>query len=256
MNDKKESTQKREQPQEDLNQGELFGEMYVLYVDIMGFKDRVIFDTHQKLKEDLYKLKKDIDGELSPFVKKTKTLRVALFSDSILVVDCADREGFNRISKAAVGVMKVALENKFPVKGAIAKGEFTYDPEKQIFFGKPLVNAFLLHESINFYGIVAHHSMEEDIEKFVKSKSNPNPWSKTAIALKKSKTTHYHIAYNLSDLKRKVGVDCTDTYLKWLEKIEKTVSGEPRSYIDRTREILKADSELYEKSKVFPIKLR
>lgn len=252
MNNKKELTQKREQPQEDLNQGELFGEMYVLYVDIMGFKDRVISDTHQKLKVDLYNLKSDIDGELRPLVEKTKTSRVALFSDSILVVDSADREGFNRISKAAVGVMKVALENKFPVKGAIAKGEFTYDPKKQIFFGKPLVNAFLLHESINFYGIVAHHSMEKDIEEFVKSK--PNPWSKTAIALKKSKTTHYHIAYNLSDLTREVGKDCTATYLGWLEEIEKTVSGEPRSYIDRTREILKADSELYEKSKVFPIR--
>lgn len=37
--------------------------------------------------------------------------------------------------------------------------------------------------------------------------------------------------------------DITDSCNKWLGPIEELVSGEPRMYVDRTREILKNDAE-------------
>nr|WP_314650309.1 hypothetical protein [uncultured Porphyromonas sp.] len=138
---------------------------YLLYVDIMGFKDRVNATEHQELSRNLYRFRKALKSWFSPFTSKTETFKLSMFSDSILIVDEDSSDGFNRISKAAVGVMYVALQNKFVVKGAIAKGPFTYDEENQLFFGKALVDAYLLHESLYFYGIVAHHSVEWDIKE-------------------------------------------------------------------------------------------
>ena len=159
---------------------------YLLYVDIMGFKDRVNATEHQKLSNNLYKFREDLKNWFSPFTSKTKTFKLSMFSDSILIVDEDSSDGFNRISKAAVGVMYVALQNQFAVKGAIAKGSFTYDEEKQLFFGKALVDAYLLHESLYFYGIVAHHSVELDIKscRLKGYRGKKNAWVKSSISLK------------------------------------------------------------------------
>ncbi|KGN75281.1 hypothetical protein HQ40_06360 [Porphyromonas gulae] len=216
--------------------------LYVLYVDIMGFKDRVNATSHQALSRNLYQFREDLKRWFSPFTKKTNTFKMSMFSDSILIVDEDSLDGFNRISKAAVGVMYVALQNSFAVKGAIAKGAFTYDETDQLFFGKALVDAYLLHESLHFYGIIAHHSIEADIKE---SHPKKNAWVKSPISLKGGDSSHYHIAYNLVDNKRKVGVDSTKLYLEQLSLIEETVSGIPRMYVDKTIKILEKDSQLF-----------
>lgn len=137
--------------------------MYVLYADIMGFKERVMRTEHSKLKEEFEKLKTALDAWLVPTLKAA-SFKTSFFSDSILIVDESTKWGFNRISKAAAGLMQVSLEHKFPLKGVISKGPFTYDEEKQLFFGKAIVDAYLLQEQVYYYGIVAHHSVEEDIK--------------------------------------------------------------------------------------------
>lgn len=37
--------------------------------------------------------------------------------------------------------------------------------------------------------------------------------------------------------------DITEKCSEWLDRIEETVSGEPRKYVDNTREVLKYDGE-------------
>ena len=141
--------------------------MYVLYADIMGFKERVMRTEHSKLKDEFEKLKTALDAWLVP-TKKAVSFKTSFFSDSILIVDASTKKGFNRISKAAAGLMQVSLEHKFPLKGVISKGPFTYDEEKQLFFGKAIVDAYLLQEQVYYYGIVAHHSVEEDKKNTLK----------------------------------------------------------------------------------------
>ena len=51
--------------------------------------------------------------------------------------------------------------------------------------------------------------------------------------------------WNLLDNKYQSN-DITMTCVKWLQTIEESVSGEPRMYVDRTLEILRKDSEVYQ----------
>lgn len=84
--------------------------MYVLYADIMGFKERVMRTEHSKLKEEFEKLKTALDAWFVP-TRKADPFKTSFFSDSILIVDESTKEGFNRISKAAAGLMQVSLEH-------------------------------------------------------------------------------------------------------------------------------------------------
>lgn len=142
-------------------------EMYVLYADIMGFKERVMRTEHQDLEKELEELKEKLDSWLSPFLENVETFKVSMFSDSVLIVDENTKEGFNRISKAGIGLMHVALKASFALKGVISKGLFSYKEEKQLFFGRALVDAYLLQEQVHYYGIVAHHSIEKDIKNML-----------------------------------------------------------------------------------------
>lgn len=49
-------------------------------------------------------------------------------------------------------------------KRSLAKGKFTFDEENDLYFGRPLVDAYLLHDELYYYGIVAHHSIESLIK--------------------------------------------------------------------------------------------
>lgn len=72
------------------------------------------------------------------------------FSDSILIsVNGIDEKKFNLLSKATICLMHVAMSMQIPIKGVIAQGMFSYDKENELYFGKPLVDAYLLHEELN-----------------------------------------------------------------------------------------------------------
>ena len=229
--------------------------MYVLYADIMGFKDRVMRTPHHDLEKEFEALITDLSDWFSPSQKAT-TFKVSFFSDSILVVDANTRDGFNRISQAAAGLMQVSLKHKFPLKGVISKGNFTYNGEKQLFLGQAIVDAYLLQEQVYYYGIVAHHSVEQDINKYAngwKHKGNRkgiNPYVLSPVPLKNGCSTHYHLAYNLISKVRQTGKDVEATHnsiQSWIEKISGTVSGTPRIYVDKTLQVLKDDLDVFKK---------
>lgn len=245
-----------------MNENTNENEMYVLYADIMGFKERVIRTEHKKLEKELEKLKDDLDSWLSPFLRNVKTFKVSFFSDSILIVDENTKVGFNRISKAAIGLMRVSLETSFALKGVIVKGLFSYKEDKQLFFGEGIVDAYLLQEQVHYYGIVAHHSMEADIEQYSNGnggKKKVNPYVLSPIPFKSGNITHYHLAYNLINSTRETGKDVNKTQEEirsWLYNIRKTVSGSPRIYVDKTLQVLSDDLLIYNENKAnlkFPL---
>lgn len=230
-------------------------EMYVLYADIMGFKDRVMRTPHQDLEKEFDALITDLSDWFSPS-QKAPTFKVSFFSDSILVVDANTKNGFNRISQAAAGLMQVSLKHKFPLKGVISKGDFTYNREKQLFFGQAIVDAYLLQEQVYYYGIVAHHSVEHDINEYAngwrveRGRKGINPYVLSPVPLKNGCSTHYHLAYNLISKVRQTGKDVEATHnsiQSWIEKISGTVSGTPRIYVDKTLQVLKDDLDMFEK---------
>ena len=220
----------------------------ILYADFMGFKNRVYSSSHNDLKQNLEKFNDAWHKRLEP-LQLGGDLKFVQFSDSILVgVNGTSKKMFNLISKAAISMMHESLQIKFGIKGVIAQGIFSFDEKKGLYFGIPLIDAYILHEEIKFYGIVVHHTAENTVKNNL---SRNNPYAKNNIYIEKGKVSHYHLCWNLVDTKLAPN-DITPTCNSWLDAIEETVSGAPRQYIDRTREIMKNDqSELIKNKNAF-----
>lgn len=106
----------------------------VLFMDIMGFKDRVMRMGHKELLEKMIEFKEKND-RLKPLLKDKngELLRMVQFSDSIIIASLDDsKSALNKIVKAGVVLMQNALETGFALKGAIAKGPLTFDSGSDI----------------------------------------------------------------------------------------------------------------------------
>lgn len=214
----------------------------VLYADIMGFSHRVTFSNHTELKKDLEKFKQSWEAKIKP-LETGGHLKSVQFSDSILlVVNGTDEKMFNLITKAAACLMQTATSLGFPIKGVISQGRFSYDKDNELYFGLPLVQAYQLHDEIYYYGIVVHHSAEQIVKKYADA---TKPYTKTLVPLKKGKTSHYHLSWHLLKKDLSAG-NIKDQVNDWLDKIEESVSGTPRIYVDNTRQVVKDDNTKWE----------
>lgn len=211
----------------------------ILYADIMGFKDTIFSNSHSDLKKRLLSFRKSFEKKIKP-LRTGDYMRFVQFSDSIIiVVNGTDSKMVNLVTKAGIILMHEAMKAEFPIKGVISQGMFTYDKDNELYFGRPLVNASLLHDELYYYGIVVHHSAEKIIKNNI---SIDCPYGISPISLKKGKTSHYHLIWNMLKINLSPG-NITENAVKWLEKIQESVSGAPRIYIDNTISIIKSDSE-------------
>ena len=209
----------------------------LLYADIMGFKNRIYTSSHAEIKKQFIDFRDKLIKGLSQFTK-TDNVRVVQFSDSILIVTKGtDARMFNLITKAAARLMHVAIEKGFAIKGVLSKGVFMMDQDRQIYFGKPLVDAALLYDELKFYGIAIHHSAEKIVRSFM---SVDRPYSNTKVTLKTGRVCHYHLCWHHLN-KSLASEDITEMAIEWLKRIAATVSGEPRIYIDNTIDMIKQD---------------
>ncbi len=226
------------------------GDHLILFMDIMGFKDRVTRMEHEELLKKMIEFKEKND-RLKPLLKdeQGELLRMVQFSDSIIIASLDDsKSALNKIVKAGVVLMQNALETGFALKGAIAKGPLTFDSELGIYFGLPLVDAYLLEEEIKFYGVAFHHSVEDLIQQY---KEQPPvkagheqyiPVLEYPIPLKSGKCSHYCILYHRLKKNLSKG-DYSPTLKKHLKLFSRTVSGSPRIYLDNTLDFINNANE-------------
>ena len=220
-------------------------ERLILYADFMGFKNRVLSKTHEDLKKELCEFHEKWVKKMEP-LNSGGHLQFAQFSDSILIaVNGIDEKKFNLLSKAAICLMHVAMSMQIPIKGVIAQGIFSYDKENELYFGKPLVDAYLLHEELKYYGIVVHNTAEKTIKRY---QNQNNPYTNTPIYIEKGKTAHYHLCWNLIN-QQLAPENITFQCKKWIEDIAERVSGHPRIYVDKTIEVLEADEKIFKDDK-------
>lgn len=110
-----------------------------------------------------------------------------------------------------------------------------FDKENQLFFGKALVDSYLLEEELCYYGVVFHESMEESILEAITKKYMPI--EDISIPIKKGMSKHYHIAWHKLTKALQKG-NISSEALDWLKSLRKTVSGNPRVYLDNTIKII------------------
>lgn len=204
-------------------------ERYVVFLDIMGFKDRVARTSHDTLRQLLSEFNKDMTGLIGKYAEKSN-IQLAQFSDSIVLFsDDIEPDSLHTVIKVACGIMLKAIEKGIPLKGAIARGEITCDMTKQLFFGQALIDAYLLEENIQYYGILVHHSVEEAVEE---QKEQGSFFKNVKAPLKSGFISHYELAWYQTVEKDKSAIKND------LKRIRQTVSDAPRKYIDNTLNVI------------------
>ncbi|MBO7462312.1 MAG: hypothetical protein J6T96_06925 [Bacteroidales bacterium] len=195
---------------------------YVAYMDVMGFKDMVARNPHDVIGEKLQKLLLFI----SELINNKGSIFSSIFSDSIYFFTSDDKQTtLKALIEILSKVMKYALSVGLPMKGAIAKGEVSIDLVKNLTFGQPLIDAYLIEESIVLYGVVFHNS----VENIVREKTFQNYVLDTKIPLKSGTASHYILRWWRNDLKESQQL---------VRDIRLSVSDSPRRYIDNTLDLM------------------
>jgi hypothetical protein len=230
-------------------------ERFVAFIDIMGFRDRVYRNSHDSVLTLMKKLQPTIESiksmgerqlaeghKFSSNTKLDRSIRPVLFSDSILLVSEDDSEGsFFEIIAAARWIMRGALLNSVPVKGAIAHGIQTADFNQSLHFGRPLIDAYELQDELFLYAIALHHSIEEHItnKKLLDRYFEQNLVIKYKTPLKNNFVTHLLLGYSTNLI--------TDNNLEVVvSDLYRTVSGSTRKYVDNTLDFGLTQKKLYE----------
>lgn len=223
---------------------------FVVFLDIMGFKERVARNSADDLYKELTAFNRDIANIVSdvtgagssptpkqedvskqlPVSKSEANKEVLLsqFSDSIILFSGDNSSNsLETISKVASAIMLSAIdrEKPIPLKGALAEGYVTCDQVKQLFFGQALIDAFLLEENVQYYGIVVHHSAEASVKKL-----DSELFRNNTIPLKSGLIEHFEVKWWDSKV---------NEALEGLERIRLTVSDSPRKYVDNTKTAVK-----------------
>lgn len=219
---------------------EITAARYVAYIDIMGFKDMVARTTHEKMYEMMKKIdeRKKSNSGIKWGNSLSNLITTTTYSDSIMIYskDESFESLFSLICTVSALTNDLFLEG-IPHKGAFAFGTMTLDTERSIFFGQPLIDAYLLQEEINFYGIIAHASAEEKVDEF-KSLKKSIPFVKNYLCILKNGSSQNLTIYPMfsdhglaSDPKWKSKVDNLSESIK---KLRYRTSGHLRKYIDAT----------------------
>lgn len=229
---------------------------FVVFLDIMGFKDWVARSTPRDLYKELTEFNRDITTIINSIkavpVKKGRkqsdesettlisseeildNILLAQFSDSIVLFSRDNsRECLSDISHVAKRIMVSAInrERPIPLKGALAEGNITCDMPKQLFFGQALIDAYLLEENVQYYGIVVHHTAEKSVIDF-----GNEIFKNSQVPLKSGKINHYELVWY---------DESTDAIKSGLDRIRLSVSDSPRKYVDNTNSII-ADIKITE----------
>lgn len=219
---------------------------FIAYFDLMGFKDFVYRNSHDEVKKTVdfvCNIVKTIDsiglkilnGKTSkaPNSFSEVAVRAVVFSDSVIFISNSNTIHDAREIIFVSGYFLCKLFDKsIPVKGALAYGTFTADFEKSSFFGRPLIDAFLLAEETYFYGAVLHHTFETYWKKIDKSNST-NIGTTKSVPMKGGYITHSHIDIAVY---KTLFPDAVSLEVV-IEKFYESVSGSTRLYVDNTKKV-------------------
>lgn len=191
-------------------------------------------------RSELDKFHSDINDENY----KNRELYTASSSDSIVLFSKDDTTfSLDLITTASSLSMSMAINYGIPLKGCLAHGEISVNKDKQIYFGQPLMDAYLLQEDLFYYGITAHGSIDSFFSTTKYFLEDPNYYLRTEVKtpFKSGAVVHrninwfkIHFAPNISAESKKEKFD------EIIESLRTTTSGAPRRYIDNTIEVFEA----------------
>ena len=212
---------------------------FIAYFDIMGFRDLSYRNSHEEIAKIMnfvseniqaikvteeYLLKNDEEPD-GPFEKAI--IMPIVFSDTIILISGSNTfYDARKAIYAASFLLSKMLKMRVPVKGALSYGLITANLNKSIYFGRPLIDAYLLCDETFFYGATLHHSMEKYLSE--NDLTFPNaPLKHGQVPMKTGQVTHYYI-----DLGKKyTDYENNKTIV---DEFYLSVSGGVRRYVDNS----------------------
>lgn len=222
---------------------------FVAFLDILGFKDTVMRNSHDDIYDKLSTIEKyskqiqSIEmGKKNPKYNNCEVY-VVNFSDSIVIFSKDDSVVNFQFFLNTVGYLflKCILSN-IPLKGAISHGITSVNKSKQIYFGQSIIDAYLLEEELNYMGIILHNSVDTYIAKNATViYSNTNTISQFFHEFRTPLKNGKYLHKNLDWKKMLWAATGTDNLHEAQEKVKafyNSCSGNTRKYIDNTLEVL------------------
>ena len=222
-------------------------ERFVVYLDIMGFKDIVFRHTHEEVLDimeqfrlPIKKIKKDAYQRLQGNINNSglfnnTVIRPVIFSDSVILFSSDNSlASIENMIWQVTFILSHALRKGIPIKGAIAYGEQTADIIKSLYFGRPLIDAWELQEEIIIYGVVFHHTVEKYLVEngLIQELLNKKSVIQYATPLKEGIIKHYLVNW-LKLTETNFPKQAADLKVA-IPNIYCNVSGSPRRYVDNT----------------------
>jgi len=216
---------------------------FVAFIDILGFKDLVMRNSHSyiyDLLNEISKLRDLIDNwkDSNDGRYANAEMYTVSFSDSIVIFSKNDSiENFDLFTYGIKWLFSGAIKKKIPLKGSMAYGEISINKSNQIYFGQPIIDAYLLEEEVNYFGVVAHNSFEKYYYENIENSVSNYILSEFKTPLKCGLISHLNLLW----FKENIGDDKDVEFTKIKENLKdfkNGISGSPRRYIDNTINIL------------------
>ena len=215
---------------------------FICFLDIMGFKDMVMRNSHEEIYDLLTELSKhrnSLENTNLPEKYDPDSLKTVSFSDTIVVFTKDDSvECLELLTLSVSWLFAKAMEGGIPMKGAISLGEMSINIARQIFFGQPLIDAYLLEEDVAFYGIVIHNTVEKFLNENPLNDVFKKRYVECLTPLKSGKINHLILDWVIALDDDEINIPVKDLSLSLMKKQRERTSGSPRKYIDNTIEVI------------------
>lgn len=242
---KKKTETQTEAETETINEWKVTSERFVAFIDIMGFKDLVARSTH----EQVYKMMKKLD-EKKKFSENilwgsadSKLIKTTTYSDSIMIY--SKDESYDSLVSIIAMISSLTHDmfiDGIPHKGALSFGTMTLDTENSIYFGQPLIDAYLLQEELNYYGVVCHATAEYQVEKYRKDKSIPFNFN-YLCPFKNGSSINLTIFPMYASTNQLKDAEIKEKLFESIKELRFNTSGYLRKYIDFTEKYMREVSE-------------
>jgi len=221
---------------------------FVAFFDLLGFKDKVMRSSHEDIYAELHKisiirknLETSVNEEIIQENFKDADIYIVSFSDSIVLFSKNDSvDNFKFFTLSLIAIFSNAIKNKIAIKGAVAHGMVSLNKTEQIYFGQPIIDAYLLEEDVNFLGILCHNSIDKYLKNMKSSEFIDETYKFYETPLKYGSIKHYFIDYYhyiIDSKKKEESLESEEKYNNIINVFKDfyiTVSGNPRRYIDNT----------------------
>lgn len=199
----------------------------------------VLKSTHEEVLAKLRNLKKMESDlyETIDLIGNLNDIRMVNFSDSFIIFSKDDSIScFYNFLIMVRGFFMCILEEGLCVKSGIAYGKLTVQQNANIFFGQPLIDAYLIEEDVNYLGAVCHHSIQKYLRKnkLENDQRIENVLTTLTTPLKSGLIKHLNLLW-FEMHHSKLPFENTS---KLLEDLYYTVSGSPRRYLDNTEKVI------------------